>query len=110
MGQIPGDVAAALGRSIRKVAKAVVAATGVSDYNVLQNNGKPAHQEVPHVHFHIIPKPSASKGLGVQWPAEKLADDDAKAMQAKIVAALEADTGATSARRLPRNVMPVPKW
>lgn len=85
-------------------------ATGTADYNVLQNNGKLAHQEVPHVHFHIIPKPSASAGLGVQWPAEKLADADATAMQAKIVAALGVaasdDDAAASAHRLPTDVVP----
>ncbi|SMN18309.1 similar to Saccharomyces cerevisiae YDL125C HNT1 Adenosine 5'-monophosphoramidase [Maudiozyma saulgeensis] len=38
-------------------------------YNLLQNNGKIAHQEVPHVHFHLIPKRDAKTGLGVEWPA-----------------------------------------
>ena len=27
------------------------------DWNVLQNNGAAAAQVVPHVHFHIIPRP-----------------------------------------------------
>lgn len=38
-------------------------------YNVLQNNGRLAHQEVDHVHFHLIPKRNAVSGLGVGWPA-----------------------------------------
>lgn len=42
-----------------------------SQYNILQNNGTAAHQVVPHVHFHVIPKPSAAKGLVIGWPSEK---------------------------------------
>jgi len=31
-------------------------------------------QEVPHVHFHVIPKPSANaeEGLVVGWPAKPI--------------------------------------
>ncbi|KAL6933200.1 related to HNT1-Adenosine 5`-monophosphoramidase, member of the histidine triad (HIT) superfamily of nucleotide-binding proteins [Hanseniaspora guilliermondii] len=42
-----------------------------SQYNILQNNGTSAHQVVPHVHFHVIPKPSAEKGLVIGWPSEE---------------------------------------
>ena len=45
----------------------VAAVVGGENYNVLQNNGSLAHQEVMHVHFHIIPKPSAELGLGLKW-------------------------------------------
>lgn len=38
-------------------------------YNVLQNNGRIAHQVVDHVHFHLIPKKDEATGLGVGWPA-----------------------------------------
>lgn len=61
-----------------------MAATGVSDYNILQNNGAAAHQAVFHVHFHIIPKPSAEAGLGIGWPAQKLGDSDGQDMAEKI--------------------------
>ncbi len=40
-------------------------------YNVLQNNGRIAHQEVDHVHFHVIPKYDNESGLGVEWPAQE---------------------------------------
>ncbi|KAJ1962988.1 Adenosine 5'-monophosphoramidase [Dipsacomyces acuminosporus] len=53
------------------VAKKIAAALGAENYNILQNNGKLAHQEVPHVHFHVIPKPNASEGLVIEWPAKK---------------------------------------
>ncbi|KAH3676228.1 hypothetical protein WICPIJ_009188 [Wickerhamomyces pijperi] len=40
-------------------------------YNILQNNGRIAHQEVDHVHFHVIPKRDEATGLGVEWPAQE---------------------------------------
>ncbi|TEB34530.1 HIT-like protein [Coprinellus micaceus] len=63
---------------ILPIAKKIALAQGVADYNVLQNNGRIAHQEVPHVHFHVIPKPSAtdSEGLVVGWPVQKIEKDD----------------------------------
>jgi diadenosine tetraphosphate (Ap4A) HIT family hydrolase len=39
---------------------------------VLQNNGALAHQEVPHVHFHVIPKYEAGKGFELSWKSGKL--------------------------------------
>ena len=39
------------------LARTVAQVTGVSDYNIVQNNGARAAQVVPHVHFHIIPRP-----------------------------------------------------
>lgn len=37
-----------------------------------QNNGRIAHQEVDHVHFHMIPKPEGNDkaGLVVGWPGK----------------------------------------
>ena len=81
------ESAAAIGRVLPRLARAVIEATGVREYNVLQNNGRGAHQAVDHVHFHIIPKPSAREGLGVEWPAGALAADAAE-LAAKIRAAL----------------------
>ncbi|KAF2472007.1 HIT-like protein [Lindgomyces ingoldianus] len=39
------------------LARVVAQVTGVEDYNIVQNNGARAAQVVPHVHFHIIPRP-----------------------------------------------------
>lgn len=41
------------------IAKKLVAATGATEYNILQNNGSGAHQVVEHV--------SWSFGLAVAW-------------------------------------------
>jgi histidine triad (HIT) family protein len=61
--ELSGESMADLGVVLAKVAAVV----GGDNYNVLQNNGSLAHQEVMHVHFHIIPKPSGDLGLGVRW-------------------------------------------
>lgn len=73
------------------IAKKIAIAQRVENYNILQNNGRIAHQverllfmilirfnlvstnfkEVDHVHFHVIPKPSEEDGLVVGWPATK---------------------------------------
>ncbi|PVI08517.1 HIT-like protein [Periconia macrospinosa] len=39
------------------LSRVVARVTGVDDYNIVQNNGARAAQVVPHVHFHIIPRP-----------------------------------------------------
>jgi histidine triad (HIT) family protein len=71
------DEAAELGKALVAVARKVLAATGASAYNILQNNGLAASQEVPHVHFHVIPR-RPGDGLGFRWkpqqrPAAELA-------------------------------------
>ncbi|CAF9913816.1 MAG: Adenosine 5'-monophosphoramidase [Gomphillus americanus] len=62
------------------VAKRIAKAIGANDYNILQNNGRLAHQEVDHVHFHVIPKPDAKQGLQIGWPQQKLEMDELKSI------------------------------
>lgn len=71
---------------ILPVVKKLAAASGAVDYNVLQNNGRIAHQEVDHVHFHMIPKPNETEGLGVGWPAGKTDFDALKLLHAELKA------------------------
>src|SRR6202012_167699 len=84
LDKLSDESAAALGRVLPRICRAVMAATGVTAYNVLENNGPGAHQAVYHVHFHIIPKPSAQEGLGVVWPPRPLDPKDAPVILAKI--------------------------
>jgi histidine triad (HIT) family protein len=70
MDQLSDESAAALGCVLPRICRAVIAVTGVTQYNVLENNGAAAHQAIAHVHFHIIPKPNAIQGLGVGWPQQ----------------------------------------
>lgn len=87
LDQLSDDSAAAIGRVLPRLCRAVMAATGASAYNVLQNNGSAAHQAVFHVHFHIIPK-LGEAGLGILWPAGKLDPSRGSELQKKIRAAL----------------------
>ncbi len=88
LDRLSDDSAAALGRVLPRLCRAVMAATGVSEYNVLENNGAGAHQAIPHVHFHIIPKPNAKEGLGVGWPARSLSPQDVKQLAEQIAGQL----------------------
>ncbi|ERS95452.1 hypothetical protein HMPREF1624_08330 [Sporothrix schenckii ATCC 58251] len=65
---------------ILPIAKKLAKAIGTDNYNILQNNGRLAHQEVDHVHFHVIPKPNQTEGLGVGWPHQKTDMDQLKAL------------------------------
>ena len=72
--KLSDESAAAIGRVLPRLSRAVLAATGATAFNVLQNNGTLAHQAVDHVHFHIIPKYDDGSGLGIEWPAGALAN------------------------------------
>ena len=85
LDRLSDESAAALGRVLPRLCRAVVAVTGIREYNVLENNGEGAHQAIAHVHFHIIPKPNSRDGLGIGWPAKGL-DREAAATLAKKIA------------------------
>lgn len=88
LDQLSDASAAAIGRVLPRICRAVMKATGASDYNVLQNNGKAAHQAVRHVHFHIIPKLEDGRGLGIGWKAGELDQEEGAALAEKLRAAL----------------------
>jgi histidine triad (HIT) family protein len=87
LDQLPDDTSAAIGSVLPKLSRAIRQATGIADFNILQNNGTLAHQAVGHVHFHIIPK-TADTGLGINWPAGQLDADQAAKLVASITSVL----------------------
>jgi histidine triad (HIT) family protein len=89
--ELSDESAAAIGRVLPRLCRAVMHATGATAYNILQNNGSAAHQVVMHVHFHIIPK-FGDQGLGIDWKPGKLDDAQARDLLAKLHAAMKMNT------------------
>ncbi|GAB4214080.1 MAG: HIT family protein [Sandaracinaceae bacterium] len=85
--ELSDEQAAAIGRVLPRIARAVMKVTGATAYNVLQNNGAAAHQAVFHVHFHIIPR-RGEAGLGIGWRASRLDGDVGKELASALRAAL----------------------
>lgn len=75
MDELSDDAAAALGRVLPRICRAIMMATGATATNILQNNGRSAGQEIDHVHVHIIPRyPDRATGSGLSktWTPGKL--------------------------------------
>lgn len=66
--RMPAEVAAAVLRHLPALGRAVQSTVDCEGFNVLQNNGRVAHQLVPHVHFHVIPR-NAGDEFHFNWPA-----------------------------------------
>ena len=64
------QIAVAYLKHLPSLVKAVRSATGCQGVNVLQNNGRAAHQLVMHVHFHIIPRNPGDE-FHFNWPARR---------------------------------------
>lgn len=96
LGDLPDEDAAAVGKVLPRLARAITRATGAKAYNVLINIGEPAGQVVMHVHYHIIPKPAPAPGsasigqpgtgLGLHWPAGRLDPETAGTLASHISA------------------------
>ena len=88
LDQLSDESAAAIGRALPRIARAIMKATGATAYNLLQNNGVAAHQAVFHVHFHIIPKHPDGSGLGLGWSPRKLEAAHGSDLAARIAGAM----------------------
>lgn len=88
--ELSDAAAAAIGRVLPRLSRAMMAATGATDYNILQNNGTAAHQVVMHVHFHIIPR-RGDQGLEIGWNAMPLDGETAGKLRTAMSAALQTE-------------------
>jgi len=68
LDEMSPEQAAKMLESLPALVRAVRTATGCQGVNVLQNNGRAAHQEVMHVHFHVIPR-TEGDAFAFNWPA-----------------------------------------
>ena len=82
---IDDETLAAVMRTVRKVAPAVRDAVGAKGVHINSNHGEEAGQEVPHFHFHIIPRKSRSEFTfwGPKGSSDNLAEL-AEAIRAKL--------------------------
>ncbi|MBQ4125469.1 MAG: HIT family protein [Desulfovibrio sp.] len=67
--RLPPELGRDVVDAMQKVGRAVMEATGADGFNVVQNNGRAAGQEVEHVHWHVIPRFDGD-GLAF-WPQTK---------------------------------------
>ena len=71
--ETPDDVLSGLHRVAKRIAQAQMNGLGADGVNILQNNGKAAGQEVPHIHIHVIPR-FENDGHHWNWNAGKYED------------------------------------
>ena len=69
LDEMPASQAGEFLSALPAIIKAVQRATCCEGVNILQNNGKAAGQEVPHVHVHIIPR-LPGEDFHFNWPAK----------------------------------------
>ena len=61
LADLPGATVAELGLHLQRLTRAVKRVSGAPAINVVLNDGPVAGQEVPHVHFHVVPR----------WPGDR---------------------------------------
>jgi histidine triad (HIT) family protein len=70
---VPDNILKELIVVAKKIAAAQFKALNASGVNIAQANGTGAGQEVPHIHFHIIPRYS-TKSCNANWKTKKYKD------------------------------------
>jgi histidine triad (HIT) family protein len=75
--------AAALWRTVHRVARAVQAAFAPEGLTVLQANRPAGWQTVPHLHVHVLPR-WPDDGVGLVWPRKNPPLEELRRLAAKI--------------------------
>jgi len=71
----PDEILSKLHLVAKQIARAQMNGLGADGVNIVQNNGKAAGQEVPHIHVHVIPRFS-DDGHHWNWNAKTYDDFD----------------------------------
>ena len=94
---MPEEEAKEMFSFICKLAKTVPKVVGTTDCNIGVNNGKFAGQEVPHLHFHIIPRFEGDNGIPFQGVVRvDVNREELPALAEKIITAMQNPTGQKS--------------
>jgi histidine triad (HIT) family protein len=80
------DDAVAIMKALRRVAIGVRKATNAGGVSIAQSNGHIAGQRTMHIHFHVIPRTEAEKGIGLEefLPVKKRDEASMASMARKI--------------------------
>jgi histidine triad (HIT) family protein len=84
---LPDRVLAAELPLAARIARAVLHATGMTDFNLFNTNGVESGQEVFHHHLHVIPR-RAGDGLDLTIQPDSYTGDEAAQLAATLSAAL----------------------
>ena len=68
---------------MQRVARAIQGVFGYKGFNILLNNGRVAGQEIPHVHFHIMPR-TEDDGIYVNLSHKKYRENEIHDVAEKI--------------------------
>lgn len=74
---VPEDVLCNVIKTVKKISLALSKTS--PGMNVVQSNGRAAHQEVDHIHFHVIPR-SGTDGQLLTWKAGSYAENESKSI------------------------------
>ena len=83
---LPDHLMGPLGIATRRVAAALMRATGAGGFNLMMNNYRVAGQLIAHVHFHVVPR-HARDGLR-HWPGHPTPSAELEKVAEKVRAAL----------------------
>jgi histidine triad (HIT) family protein len=82
MLETPDEVLDEMIRAVKKIAPAILQATGAEGFNLGVNNGEAAGQLILHTHFHIMPR-RAGDGLK-HWPGKQYGEGEMVEVSEKI--------------------------
>lgn len=77
------EQAAAVFKTVHKVAAAVRSAFSPEGLTVLQANGKAGWQTIAHFHLHVLPR-HTDDGVALTWPAKNPPQEELAALAARI--------------------------
>ena len=87
VSDVPAEVMGAVAKELPRLAQAVLKASGAPALNVIINSGRESGQEVPHLHFHLLPR-QAGDAVRVRWPRQTYPGDEMEQVRRRIAEAV----------------------